>query len=104
MTKKEKTTLTTIYVALAILLLLCIASMPYWFYQLVRFVAFAGFGYSAYLQYKDKSIDRMFIFIILALLFQPFWSIGLGRGIWSIVDVIVAGYLIYLLLKSNIKK
>ena len=57
MTKKDKSTQTIIFIALAFLLLLCLAKMPYGFYQVVRFLAFAGFGYSAYLQYKDKSIE-----------------------------------------------
>jgi hypothetical protein len=34
------------------------------------------------------------IFIGLALLFQPFFKIALGRQIWNIVDVIVSIFLI----------
>jgi hypothetical protein len=29
------------------------------------------------------------VFVILALLFQPFFKIALGRTLWNIVDVIV---------------
>lgn len=97
MNNKERTIQISIYIALAALLLLCLAKMPYGFYQIVRFLAFAGFGYSAYLQYKNNNNDRMIVFIILALLFQPFFPIVLGRIIWNIVDVIAACYLIYLL-------
>ena len=104
MSKKDRTAQSIILAALVVLLLLCLAKMPYGFYQLVRFLAFAGFGYSAYLQYKDKSIDRLCLFIVLALLFQPFRPIALGRVIWIIVDVVVAGYLIYLLVKMHNKK
>lgn len=104
MTKKDKSTQTIIYIALAFLLLLCLAKMPYGFYQVVRFLAFVGFGYLAYLQYKDKSIDRMILFIVLALLFQPLLPIALCRVIWNIVDVVVAGYIIYLLVKMHLKK
>ena len=104
MTKKDTSIQSIIFVALAFLLLLCLAKMPYGFYQIVRFVAFAGFAYSAYLQYKAKSTDRMILFIVLALLFQPFLPLSLGRIIWNIVDVIVAGYLIYLLAQMHLKK
>ena len=104
MATKEKSTLTIIFTVLAILLLLCLAKMPYGFYQVVRFLAFAGFGYTAYLQYKSNNIDRMILFIVLALLFQPLLPIALGRVIWNIVDVVVACYLIYLLVKMHLKR
>lgn len=104
MTKKDTSIQSIIFVALAFLLLLCLAKMPYGFYQIVRFLAFAGFAYSAYLQYKAKSTDRMILFIVLALLFQPFLPLSLGRIIWNIVDVIVAGYLLYLLAQMHLKK
>jgi hypothetical protein len=104
MTNSTFTTQSIIHAVLAVLLLLCLADMPYGFYQIVRFLAFVGFGYSAYLQYKSKNTDRMILFGALALLFQPFVPLALGRTIWNIVDVIVAGYLIYLLTQKHFKK
>ena len=36
------------------------------------------------------------VFILLALLFQPFFKVTLGRTLWNIVDVIVGlGLLVY---------
>ena len=104
MASKAKTIQTILYLALALLLLLGVGSMPYGFYQLMRFLVFGGFGYLAYLQYKDKSIDKTILFIIIALLFQPFFPIALGKIIWKIIDIIVAAYLIYLLILSFQKK
>ena len=103
MSNKDRTIQSVILAALAVLLLLCLAKMPYGFYQIVRFLAFAGFGYMAYLEYKGKNIDRMVLFVVLALLFQPFLPLSLGRVIWNIVDVIVAAYLLYLLAKIHLK-
>ena len=103
MSKKEKSIRSIVLIALAVLLLLCLAKMPYGFYQIVRFLAFAGFGYLAYLEYKGKNIDRMVLFVVLALLFQPFLPLSLGRVIWNIVDVVVAVYLVYLLAKAHLK-
>ena len=37
---------------------------------------------------EDKS-EQVFIYIALALLFQPFYKIALGRELWNIVDVAV---------------
>nr|WP_201799546.1 DUF6804 family protein [Zobellia amurskyensis] len=63
--------------------------MPYGYYQLVRFLALVGFGFLAFkASQKDKS-EQVFIYITLALLFQPFYKIALGRELWNVVDVVV---------------
>ncbi|MBM3455052.1 MAG: hypothetical protein FJX80_07880 [Bacteroidetes bacterium] len=76
-------------IALAILLFLCLADMPYGYYQFVRLVAAAFFGYAAYQENEDGKKELAVVFVILALLFQPFFKISLGRTLWNIVDVIV---------------
>ena len=43
---------------------------------------------------EQKNKNDFFIYIALALLFQPFIKIALGRIIWNIVDVIVGACLI----------
>ena len=63
--------------------------MPYGFYQFVRFAATVGFAYLAYCAKDHSNKNEMFIFIGLALLFQPFFKIALGRTIWNIIDVVV---------------
>ena len=83
-----------------LLLLLCLFDMPYGFFELVRFVAMVIFGFLAYDSYDKANKDRMIIMIILALLFQPFLKIALGRVIWVIVDILVAVYMAFLLYKS----
>lgn len=75
--------------ALAILLLLCLLKMPYGYYQLVRFVALVGFGFLAHQAHQQDNLTAAFIFVVLALLFQPYFKIALGREIWNIVDVVV---------------
>lgn len=61
----------------------------------------AIFAYLAYCEYKNGHVDRMILFIVLAILFQPFAKIALGRVIWNIVDAIVAGYRISLVIKNK---
>lgn len=85
---------------MAALLLLCLLPMSYGFDVLARFLAMAAFAYLAYLEYQNKNTDRMVVFIVLPVLFQPFAKIALGRTIWNIVDVVVAAYLIYLSLRA----
>lgn len=78
-----------IKIILALLLFLCLANMPYGYYQFVRFAAFIGFGILAYQANQQDKKTEMIIFGALALLFQPFLKVALGRELWNIVDVIV---------------
>ena len=78
----------------AAMLLLCLAPMPYGYYMLLRFVAMICFGLLAYQYYEREQPVLMVTFGAVALLFQPFFKIALGRTIWNIVDVVVAILLI----------
>lgn len=88
----------------AVLLLLCLADMPYGFYTLVRFVSAFAFAYFSYDYFKEKKDGLGFVFAALALLFQPFFKLALGRTIWNIVDVIVAIGLIYIIVLAFKRK
>ena len=93
MTKRDQPVF--IYGALAAVLLLSLLKMPYGFYEFVRFAAMAAFAYLAYKEYDNKgSKDKMILFIVLAVLFQPFFKLSLIRVIWNIVDVVVVGLLL----------
>lgn len=83
-----------IKIVLTILFLLCLLDMPYGYFQIVRFAGLLGFGLLAYQANKNKQTEMTIIFIGLALLFQPFFKIALGRQIWNVVDVIVSVFLI----------
>ena len=85
---------TAIKIVLSILFLLCLLDMPYSYFQIVRFAGLVGFGILAFLANETKQKEMTIIFIGLALLFQPFFKIALGRQIWNIVDVIVSIFLI----------
>jgi len=78
-----------IKIVLAILLFLCLANMPYGYYQFVRFASCIVFGYLAYLSNEEKLNNQTIIYVVLALLFQPFIKISLVRELWNLVDVIV---------------
>ncbi|MFY8189150.1 MAG: DUF6804 family protein [Flavobacterium sp.] len=78
-----------IKIILALLLFLCLANMPYGYYQFVRFAALIGFSILAYQANQQEKPTEMIIFGALALLFQPFLKVALGRELWNIVDVIV---------------
>jgi len=91
-----------IKIILAILFFLCLADMPYGFYQFVRFAGLIGFAILAYKANQQGRQTEMIIYGGLALLFQPFFKIALGRQMWNIVDIIVGiGLLISMFMKPK---
>lgn len=90
-----------IKITLAALLILCLAPMPYGYYQFVRFVAMVVLGLMAYRYYREKKNELAITFGALALLFQPFVKVALGRLMWNVVDVVVAILLLVLYWKEK---
>lgn len=91
-----------IKLTLSILFLLCLLHLSYGYYQAVRFLGMLGFALLAYFSYQQQQKVAVIVYIALALLFQPFLKIALGRTIWNIVDVIVAiGLILSLFYKSK---
>ena len=91
-----------IKIVLAILFFICLADMPYGYYQFIRFAALIGFAILAYQAHAQGRQTDMIIYGGLALLFQPFFKIALGRQMWNIVDVIVGiGLLISIFMKPK---
>jgi hypothetical protein len=91
-----------IKIILSVLFFLCLADMPYDYYQFVRFAGLIGFAILAYQAQEQGRQTGMIIFGGLALLFQPFFKIALGRQIWNIVDGIVGiGLIISIFMKPK---
>ncbi|HRH37740.1 MAG TPA: hypothetical protein PK760_05315 [Flavobacteriales bacterium] len=91
-------------VVLAGILLSCLADMPYGYYQFVRFAGLVGFALLAYDSFKGDQQKLAIVHVCLALLFQPFVKVALGRTLWNIVDVVVAIFLlvsVFLIRKRN---
>ena len=94
-----------IKIILAVLIFLCLADMPYGYYQFVRFAGLIGFTILAYQAHEQGRQTEMIIYGGLALLFQPFFKIALRKEIWNIVDVVVGiGLVISTFIKSKSEK
>lgn len=89
MNKQKEFLPNLIKIILSILFLICLLNMPYGYYQLVRFLALVGFAILALQANQNGRNSEMIIYLGLALLFQPFFKIALGRQIWNLVDVVV---------------
>jgi len=92
-----------IKIFLSILFFICLADMPYGYYQFVRFDGLFGFTILAYKAHEQGRQTEMMVYAGLALLFQPFFKIVLGRQIWNIVDVVVGlGLISSLFIKNKV--
>lgn len=78
-----------IKISLAILFFICLQSMAYGYYQLVRLIALAGFAILAYMSNDQGRETETIIYVCLGLLFRRFIKIALGRQFWNIIDVVV---------------
>ena len=94
-----------VYLILAAMMLICLAPMPYGYFQLVRFVAMVVLGVMAYQYYMRHKTVATVIFVVLAVLFQPIYKIALGRVTWNVIDVAVAALLVGLfVLEKRLEK
>ena len=91
----------TVGLGLAVALIVCLFPMPYGYYTLVRFVAMRLFGCMADSFYKEEKIPLCILFVALALLFQPFMQVALGRTMWNVIDDILAVALVILWYSNN---
>lgn len=79
----------TLKIIFAGLLFLCLLDMPYGYFQFVRFAGMGLFAFLAFKEFEGGKQNLAFVYVLLALLFQPFFKISLGRELWNVVDVIV---------------
>lgn len=72
----------------AIMLLLALAPWPYGYYQLLRFVVCGAAGYVAVIAYNWQKMWAVWLFGLVAVLFNPLIPIHLTRELWQPIDVI----------------
>jgi hypothetical protein len=87
--------------AAALMLLWAVApqffQMPshrYSFFELLRVVVCAVCALGVYCAIQWKQVGWAWTFGSLALLFNPFVKVALGRDTWNFVDIVVAVFLI----------
>lgn len=91
-------------IIIAVALLLCLLPLPYGYYELVRLGGMVCFAVLAYRSYQQKQEGWTVAYAALAILFQPFFKIALGRGVWNVVDVDIACLLLWTTWKEWNKK
>ncbi len=77
--------------------------MPYGYYQFVRFLGMSIFIYLGVDLNKSGRYNLSYIYFLLAILFQPFFKIALGRDLWNIIDISVAVILLLSIINKQEK-
>lgn len=78
------------YLLTVVMLLLTFLDWDYGFYQILRWIVTVSAVYIAYQNYLQENKNWVWVFAIIAILFNPISPIHLDREIWAIIDTIVA--------------
>lgn len=87
---KKLETITILRVIGILLLLWALADNPYGYYQILRWAICGVSAYSAYLAYKNKKNAWVWVFGILAVLYNPIEPIHLNKAVWSFFNIVSA--------------
>ena len=71
-------------------LVLAISNLPYWYYKALRYLICCIGIYGTYLNNKCKNIKWVCIFVVIAVIFNPFFKINIEKGAWELIDIIAA--------------
>ena len=81
-----------LYLGIGILLLLATMPLPYGYYTFLKIITC---GFSALLSYRSfnsEGGDKSFwswLFLLVAILFNPIASIHMDKGVWIFIDVVL---------------
>jgi hypothetical protein len=69
------------------MLFLGVAPLPYGYYMLLRLVACGVFAYAAFLAFERKHNELPWVYILLAVVFNPIVKIYLPKAVWVFADI-----------------
>ena len=101
MKERKLSTLDKSSLMLAVALLLCLLSLPYGFYTIIRLATAIIAGCWVYKFFSIEKTTYAIIACSIVLLFQPFFKITLDRFTWNMVDILVSLLIMFLVLKKK---
>jgi hypothetical protein len=66
-------------------------SHPYSYYQILRWVTAITGAYLGYISFSNKNVSWGWVFVAIAILFNPILPFYFDKGTWQILDLITAG-------------
>lgn len=83
--KNKEMPVAPIYIVSA-MLFIGIAPLPYGYYMLLRLVACCVFAWAAYISFERNENVLPWIFIVLAIVFNPIIKIYFPKEMWAVID------------------
>jgi hypothetical protein len=82
-------------------LALALLPLPYGYYLLLRVVMCGLFSYLAYLSWQSRGQGLTWVCGAIAVTYNPFVPLHLGREVWVLVNIATIGVLAYLRLGKH---
>ena len=96
----KKSDLKIPYLLVTALSLIALAPLPYGYYIFLKIAVTGCAGISAYLNYQSGNRSLLlWTCVAIAMLFNPIIPVHLTREIWSVLNILVAGFFGYLWFK-----
>lgn len=76
--------------------------LPYGYYMLLRFVACSVFAWAAYVSFERNENVLPWVFIVLAVVFNPILKIHFNKEMWAVIDLCSGLFLV--LIRSKIQE
>ena len=73
------------------LLLVALLSLPYSYYQFLRWAVMIASIYLAYTSFTSNDKKLGWIFVVVALIFNPIKPFFFDKSTWQILDLITSG-------------
>jgi hypothetical protein len=74
----------------AVLLLIALLPLPYFYYQLLRIVVTVVAAIYAYKFYEDNQMVKVITFGVIVLIWNPIFPIYMDKSAWMIIDIVGA--------------
>ena len=72
------------------MLAIAVLPLPYGYYMFLRLAVTASAAYVAYENFNKDIPVWGIVFVCVALLFNPFYTIHFDKVLWAVIDIVVA--------------
>ncbi|MPY08939.1 DUF6804 family protein [Moraxella catarrhalis] len=76
-------------------LVLAVLPLSYSYYTLLRLIAFGVFGWAAYISFVRHEKILPWIFIVLALVYNPIIQVYFPNEIWIVINLLSVAFLVF---------
>ena len=72
------------------MLAVAVLPLPYGYFMFLRLAVTAAAAYVAYVNFNKDIPVWGIVFVGVALLFNPLYTVHFDKGLWAVIDIVVA--------------